>query len=361
MEVVGPNMTEVARRLKQPKETVSYTFRSKVLMNGYSVMAWPDREALGLRGITAVVDVADEYASSMDKLSVGMDAHWYLQGYNRTLPDGKFILHFTLPEKHYNDFPRLLKKMEKAGLISKVHRVLRFSWRRQRPMRADLFDFKRGRWEFDWTQLSSEDVPEVRAITPRQQFDSMDLSILECLEENACWSIKEIAERLKVSSKTAYRHAHHIEEKHLIDGYGINWLRSHMNTNLGRPRAPKHRLGFVHVNVVDVNPSERAALSRKMNNLPFLWAELAGTDYCVELGIPLEQMVETMSYLGEALAPVARRSNNYMIDTAGSRGFSTPPRLFDVSKEDWAFDQDSQISYLEAQLKLVRNENRGRK
>jgi DNA-binding Lrp family transcriptional regulator len=357
METVGPNMAEIARRIGEPEESVSYAFRSNVLTNGYAVTAWPDREALGLRGIIAVVDIAQEYAHKMFELCDGMD-YWYLHSFNRTVPDGKFILQFTMPEERYDDFPRLLKRMEKAGLITKVYRILRSSWRRHRPMRADLFDFKRGRWQFDWTQLSSEDVPELRSRTPRQEFDSVDLSILEQLEVNACYTTKEIAELTGISSRTAYRHAHRIEERHLVDAYGINWLRTHIDPNLGRPRAPKHRLGFIHTNVVDVNPRELARLSDKMNRLPFLWAELGGGDYVAETGVPLEQTVETMNYIGEALGPVAKRSNNFMIDPACSLSLATPIRLFDDSIGHWIFDLNSQMSYLEEQLRMIRKRTR---
>ncbi len=346
-------MAEVARRLKLPKESVSYNFRSTIEKKGYVVQARPSRGALGLREIAAVVDIAEEHGENTVQLSGNMSGHWFLHSIYRTLPDGKYILDFNLPEEHYEEFPGLLKGMQEAGFVTKVHTTLRFSWRRYQPMRADLFDFKKGRWEFDWSQLSSGDGPEARRETPRQRFDAADLSVLRYFLMDASMSIKDIAKDLGVSSKTAYRHARHIEDARLIEWYRVNWMKTHVDRERGEPLAPHHKFAFMHVYVHGVTPEEQSTLSERMNLLPFLWCEGAGPDYLAEMGVPLEQMVETMTYLREVLAPVAKRSEYFMIDTSKAAVFAPDPGVYNDKTKDWVFDLDAQIANLAEQLKII--------
>lgn len=357
MEVVGPNMAEVARRLREPKEKVSYTFRSNIDRKGYRVQARPDRGALGLREAAALVDLDPEYAPLAGYLFDRMDRS-FINGFNRTLPDGKFFLLFTLPEQRYDEFPKLLGRMKEAGLITEVHRTLRFSGRRHRPMRAELFDFKRSRWEFEWSQPPPGGAPEFPARTPRQKLDPVDVSILGYLFVNAESPVREIAKEIGVTPKTAYRHAQHIAEGHMIQSYGVNWMKTQMYDDLSRPFAPQHKFAFMHVDVLGVNPKEVAWLREKLNALPYLWVEYLGPDYAAEIPVPLEQVVETMSYLREVLEPVAERSICFMVDTASSRAYSPPAKAFDVSKGDWGFDLDDQTSYLKEQMDAVRKQHR---
>ena len=86
IEEVGPNLAEVARRLHEPKESVSYIFRTAIQKNGYVVQARVDLGALGLREAVAVVDIADQYSLSAGDVFDGMDDHWYLLGFSRILP-----------------------------------------------------------------------------------------------------------------------------------------------------------------------------------------------------------------------------------------------------------------------------------
>jgi DNA-binding Lrp family transcriptional regulator len=361
LETTGPNLAEISRRLGEPKESITYRFKSAIEKNGYAVQARIDLSALGLQGAMAVVDVADAYADKVGDIFDGMDDRWYLTGFSRTLPDGRFVFHFCMPEDHYGELHRMLDGLVDSGLITRVRTVARFSWRRHTKMRAELFDFRRGRWDFDWSQVPQNpprfEAPERSA---RQKFDSTDISIVASLLGNANTPLKAIAKHIRVSSKTAYRHAEHIQRAGLIKGYGVNWLRNQMNADLGRPFAPRHRIAFTNVLVSSVTPEEQARLSEKLSVLPFLWFEAGGEDYLAEIGIPLEQMVETMSYLREVLEPVAERSLSLMEDSGFSRGYSPPRFLVDDSTGGWIWDLDEQMRMLEGQLRVAESEKRVR-
>ena len=350
-------MAEIARRLGEPKETVSYSFRSKIRKNGYSVHARWDRGALGLRDVVAVVDIASQYAARATDVMEGMDEHWFLQGITRTVPHGRFILQFTIPEEHYDEFPQLLERMKEEGFLTNVYQVLRFAGRRLRPMDAEHFDFRRGRWEFDWTRASPAPL-QVDRPRPRQRFDLADLSILQYLMMDATTPMNEIAKRMKVSTKTAYRHARHVEEKHLIESHGIRWTKTQMNQDLGKPFTPPRKFFYNCVCVQGATRKEIDDLSSRLNSIPFLWAELLGKDYFAQIVMPTEQMVEGMSFMRNALAPVAKKSTSFMIEAGYGVSFTPPRDAFDDSTGEWIFDVEKQMSLLREQLKTVREESR---
>ncbi len=357
LEQVGPNFAEIARRLNQPEETVRRTFKSTIEKHGYVVHAGTNSGVLGLREVYALVDIADEFQEKVEDIVSDMDDHWFLSGFYRTLPDGKFLLRFSIPEDHYDEAPAMLSRMTEVGLISKTQRVLRTSWVRYRPMSADLFDFRRGRWEFDWTRIPTNVPISLPHRSPRRRFDSTDIAIMFHLMLNANTPLKEIAKRLRVSGETASMHAEHIARAGLISWYRVNWNRAQVNLETGRPFAPRHRLGLWTL-VSSVTPEELARLSERFNALPFMWLEAGGQDYAAQFVVPLEQTVEVLSYFREVLRPVADRSATYVADPACSRGYSAPLYLVDDSRGDWIFDLDSQISRLKEQLEVARREMR---
>lgn len=355
VETIGPNLAEVARRLGKPKESVTYAFRTNIEKNGYRIQARTNRGAVGLRDVAILADLAPEYATRAADLFDHTDK-WYLNGFNMTIPDGRFFMLFTLPDRNYDEFPKLVEAMQRVGLITKVHRTLHFENRKHRAMHADTFDFKRARWEFDWSQLRSEPAPEMQPRSARQEVDLIDVKMLGNFFVDASWPINDIAKRIGISSKTAYRHAQHIQERNLIQSYGVNWLKTHMHDDLVTAHTPKHKYVFTNVNVLGVSSSELAWLREKMNTLPFLWIEYTGQDYAAELAVPLELMVETMSYFREVLEPVADRANTYMTDAAAARAYALPWKVFDDSRGDWTFDIDAQMAFLEARMKSALKE-----
>jgi DNA-binding Lrp family transcriptional regulator len=361
LEVAGPNLAEIARRLHEPKEKVSYAFRSKIERNGYVVQATIDWRALGLTEVGAIVDVSDEYSRRASDIFYGMDERWFLSSFGRTLPVGKFILKFALPDEQEDGLTRLLRGMKRSGFITKVHETMRFSPRRIKPMRVELFDFKRGRWDFDWKSTPSRRATVAARRAPSEGLDRTDLAILAKCAPDATISIKEVAKVLGLSTKTAYRHARHVEGRHLIQGYRVNWTRSHLNRDAGRPHAPNHRFAYLHLYVRDVNQEEGARLSGMLDVMPFLLSESIGPDYFADIATPLDQFVETMTYIRDALEPVAWRSKCFVVDVASYCNFTPPRHLYDEKKGRWVFDLPGQMSALDEQLRIVREEEgRGR-
>lgn len=138
VETVGPNVAEVARRLKLPEERVRRCYRSRVLKNGFHLIARSDWGALGLRPVRVVADISKTYAKYASDIFYAMDNRWFFLEFDRLFPDGKFNIAFLLPEEHYGEFPRILAEMEGMGFLETVHETYHPRWRIVTPMRGAL-------------------------------------------------------------------------------------------------------------------------------------------------------------------------------------------------------------------------------
>jgi len=225
-------------------------------------------------------------------------------------------------------------------------------------MRVELFDFKRGRWAFDWESTPGPRAAAAIPGAPSRCLDRTDLAILAKSAPDATIPIKEIAKVLRLSTKTAYRHARHVEERRLVRGYRVNWTESRLGPDAGRPHAPKHGLAYMHLYVLEVDQQEGARLSEMLDVMPFLISESVGPDYFADIAAPLDQLVETMAYLREALGPVARRSRCLIVDAESYRNFTPPRHLYDEKKGRWVFDLPGQMASLDEQLRVVREDER---
>lgn len=357
LEAHGPNLAKIARNLNEPKESVSYIFRSIIEKNGYVVQARINLGALGLRDAFAVVDIADELSENITDVFDAMEDRWFLFGFSRILPDSRYFLHFALPEEHYADFPELLDRM-KERVISEIHETMQSSWRRHSKMQPEIYDFKRGRWDFDWSQIRSAFPFTAPPRSARQKFDSTDIALLASLIANSATPLKTIAKKVRVSSKTAYRHAEHIERARFISSYGLNWLGAYTSQVSAKPFPARQRFAFTIVSVRSVSPEELTRLGEKLSVLPFTWFEAGGRDYLAEIAIPLDQIVETMSYLREVLEPVADRSSTLLRDALCSGDYAPPRFLVDDEKGEWTFDLDAQMRDLDERVATAVDERR---
>ncbi len=357
VETVGPNVAEVARRLKLPEERVRRCYRSRVLKNGFHLIARSDWGALGLRPVRVVADISKTYAKYASDIFYAMDNRWFFLEFDRLFPDGKFNIAFLLPEEHYGEFPRILAEMEGMGFLETVHETYHPRWRIVTPMRAELFDFKRTTWNLDWSNLPSVEPPSP-SHTPRQELDSVDVSMIIWKELNATSPISGFAKRSSMSVKTAYSHLAHVRDRKLIGGYRVLWAKNQMNQDTNQPRRPMHRYAPMIASFTGISDDEQTELRRRMNALPFLAMEMGGdSDYSAFLIPPLEQTIETMAYLREAMEPTRERSHFHLVDMTCATRF-TIQRLYDDSNGRWFFDIDDQMARLRKELETVRKENR---
>ena len=80
---VGPNISEIARRLGQYKESVRYRYKEKLLNKGFAVRVAVDHEKLGLRRIIMLMDFADGYRDVAELMLTIMSYEGYIVAFEK--------------------------------------------------------------------------------------------------------------------------------------------------------------------------------------------------------------------------------------------------------------------------------------
>jgi len=224
-------------------------------------------------------------------------------------------------------------------------------------MKVELFDFKKGKWNFDWSQLPEPVEPAPMPKHEARELDLVDIGILVALETDATQSLKDIAKQLKVSYKTVLRHFGHVESQGLFACYKVIYTKTQLNPETGNLGRTSHRYLGYEVRVNDVTRHELVELSSSLNRLPYLWGEEGGTNYSAEMVVPLEMVNETLDFVRKVLRPYPGRSATYVIDPRCSLVFAVPV-LFDDKKKKWKFGMEDQIDSLRGVLEKVKSDRK---
>lgn len=205
---IGPDVPEISRRLGQFKESVRYRYKERLLARGFAVQAIVDHEKLGLRRVVVVADFADEFIPYVREIALAMNQLTYVVLYAKTIPDGRFILHASVPEEYVGAFANIVSSLKKKGIL-KDFEMFTFLWFRNIPMRADSYDFNTGRWDFDWS-ATAQMRREAAGYLPsrKEKYDYTDLLILKELHIDATRSMTGIASKLKINYKKLMWHIH---------------------------------------------------------------------------------------------------------------------------------------------------------
>ncbi len=353
MEAVGPDVAEIARRTKQPAESVRYILKSKIFGKGLGVYAIYNAYAMGLTKRALIADLAAPYADHTWDLFNAMEEKWFLTYSFRMIPGGTYCMIFDVPAGRENDFADLVGRMQQIGLIKKVHDDLGFEWRRNNEMRAELFDFKRSVWDFDWTKLQARPAPPVPIVKRIPEIHLADLGLMAEFWIDSARTLAELAKPNKMSVRSAVRHVKHVKERGFIAGYRVNWMKSQKLNASGRYLTSPHKYLVTGVFVKNISYSEQQRIRDALNRLPFLWVEAGGKNYFAELIIPLELSNETIQFINREFAGVSERTRFYILDWGSAISSSTPRHLYQEKKEEWIYDVDQQVKDLEAAMAKV--------
>ncbi|MDA4122682.1 MAG: Lrp/AsnC family transcriptional regulator [Thaumarchaeota archaeon] len=356
---LGPNISEIARRLGQFKESVRYRYKEKLLSKGFAVRVAVDNEKLGLRRVVLLVDFSDAYQEVAQKILRAMSEEGYLASYEKTLPDGKFLVHASVPEECVEDYREFFGDLRQKGYFRSVE-FYTFHWFRNPPMKTEMYDFDEGRWDFDWsTEQKYDKSGALHAPSTKEKFDMVDLLILKELQKDANKSLAEMAAGLKINYKTLTWHfRNHIEARHLIRGYVINWIGSKYEYKLDKASNKKHTYLYVALLFPNLDRAKRMEIMAKLNILPFIWCECVGDSYEAELVFPISTLTEGLQYLSEVIAESQTQARYFIIDQTNSLTFSLIPELYDDSRQRWKFDKEKMASRIEALLLEVKEKPR---
>jgi DNA-binding Lrp family transcriptional regulator len=340
---IGPDIPEIARRLGQYKESVRYRYKEKILNRGITIQASVDHEKLGLRRVVFLIEFAEEYKAYAQPILIAMSDLCFVTEFNLTLPDGGYIVNASVPEEFVDQYSRFLKALEAKGLF-KCSKILAFDWYRTAPMRAKLYDFDTGRWDFEWPNHGKPDawgcVPSTKS-----EFDYTDLLIIKELRIDATRPLAEMAQRLGINyKKLAWHYTTHVRERRLIRGFVLNWMGTRYDFKLEKALHRKHRYFHLDLLAEGLSEVERMELMSKTNALPFLWAEAGGRNYWAQFAFPVDNMVEAYQYLTEAIRPIKDKVQLVVIDQTNALSFTFSYKLFDQGRKAWAFNQEQLLT-----------------
>ena len=333
---IGPNISEIARQLGQFKESVRYRYKEKLLSKGFAVHVAVDHEKLGLKRVIMLIDFAEVFKPIAQKMMTVLSEDGYLVSFEKVLPDGKYVVHCSVPEEVVDEYRSFFEGLERRGIFKSMEfRV--FQWFRNPPMKTSMYDFDEGVWDFDWSTDAKPDK-QVASHLPsgRERFDSIDLRILKQLQMDGNRTLAEMAESLGINYKTLTWHFRkHVQERRLIKGYVIKWMGTTYDYKAERFANKKHTYLWVVIMFSDLDQAKRLEVMARMNKLPFIWSEAVGETYEAELIFPIESLTEGLQYIAEVITDTRTTAKYFIVDQTNSNAFTIIPELFDEERQRW--------------------------
>jgi DNA-binding Lrp family transcriptional regulator len=345
---IGPNISEIARQLGQFKESVRYRYKEKLLNKGFAVRVAVDHERLGLRRVIMLMDFADGYSDVAELMLTILGGEGYLVSFEKVLPDGRFIVHASVPDELVETYREFFGGLKDKGYFRSLE-FYTFHWFRNPPMKTEMYDFDEGLWDFDWSKEIRVDRDVASYMpSPREKYDETDLLILKQLQIDGNKSLAEMAKTLNVNYKTLTWHFRkHIEERKLIKGYVINWMGTKYDYKADRALNKKHTYIAVAVLFSELDQAKRIDVMSRLNQLPFIWSEAVGDRYEAELVFPIESITEGLQHLAEVIAETKTTARYFIVDQRHALAFSLIPELYNESRQGWVFNEQMLMSRFE--------------
>jgi hypothetical protein len=353
---VGPDVPEISRRLGQFKESVRYRYKEKILNKGFAVQASADHERLGLKRVMAILDFAEPYRMYAQSILASMNELCFLVSFAKTMPAGYYVAQFSAPDEYVSDLRNFLQALKDRGIFTRLE-MTDYQWVRTAPMKAEYYDFDTGRWDFDWSEKSSEDFGAVRySPSARAKYDYVDLLIIKELQMDANRSLKEISDRIKVNyKKLAWHYTTHVHGRRLIRGYSVNWMGTRYDSGIERVLHRQHRYIGVLLSVRGAGDYEAISLRQELDKLPFLWAEFVGKDYAAFLTFPVDSVVDGLQYLTSKVETVKEKAQTYIVDQTDAASFTIPYPRFDPSQKRWTFNSAELLGRFDILMMEIKN------
>ena len=354
--VRGPKIDEISRRIGVYNETVRYWYNN-LLSKGVIIQASCNYERLGMKRLVAIVELGDLIQDYADTFFSAMGELCYVVGFAKVKHDPFHVLNVSMPQECLGEWTDFMVELKRLGIFKSVE-TARLDWFRNVPMKAELFDFESGKWDFDWNvrkagARSSEPNPDGKEV-----YDSTDLRIVEQLQINADSSLTEMCHKVgaKKYKTFSWHYREHVLGRGLIKGYRMNWtgMKFGSESDSGKERRP----GYTWLDLLgtDLSADERGAVRNILSETPFVWMEGSGTR-CLysRMALPTEQAEAIKERLGNALARVTNRVRWYYLDQAHALSFSLPNHLYDERGQKWSFKKDETVQRFET-LQKVRHE-----
>ncbi|MDA4113695.1 MAG: winged helix-turn-helix domain-containing protein [Thaumarchaeota archaeon] len=335
----GLNINQISRNIGVYKETVRYWYRN-LLKDGFTVQASPNYEKLGMKRVVMIVEPGELFEDHADALMYALGDLCYVVSFAKTLPDGFYTVNASVPVECLSSWTDFMLSLKESGVFRSITSTV-LDWVRNVPMKAEMYDFRERKWDFDWSKRTADPKLTDFVAADREEFDSTDLAIIEQLQLDANIQLTEVAKTLKINPKTlSWHHRAHILGRGLLKGYTMNWIGTGYDLEAEKPVHRKHRYTPVEIFADGLDQAERIELMRKVGQLPYTWLEGCGQrSYYAKVVFPNEEFTEALDFLGEVVKLSKRKARCLTIDQAHALWFTLPIKYYEEKRQRWAFDQ----------------------
>ena len=349
----GPRINQIARDIGVYKETVRYWY-SHMLKDGFAVQAAANYEKLGLKRVVMVIELGESFESYADALMYALGDLCYVVSFAKTLPDGLYLVNASVPTECLNSWSDFMLSLKKTGVFKSVSSIV-LDWVRNVPMKAEMYDFRKRRWDFDWSKMTTDPASTDFEVAERETYDSIDLGIIEQLQLDANVQVTDIAKKLKTNQKVlAYHYEAHVLRKRLIKGYVVNWIGTRYDYEAEKPVHRKHRYIPVEVFANELGQAERVELMKNVGRLPYAWLEGSGQrSYYAKIVFPNDEITEALDFLGQVVRVSRGKIRCFTMDQAHALWFTVPKQYYDEKKQEWTFNKDELLTRFEALAKKI--------
>ncbi len=329
---VGPRNAALLSRLTGiPTETVRYKIKRQLKEMGFRIHADVDYQRLGLRLHWATVDFTPTYSDLAVQILLGLHGIGYLVYYARIIPQGHYVALFALPEGSSGKYHEFLKHLIDLRII-RDYSLEDVVWSRHLSMNPKYFNFDSGKWDMDWRKVESEKVTVEGPTEPQEkaEVDKADLLLVKELQKDSIQSVIDIARKVKIHPKTLRYHYHtHVTGRKLIPRYLVRWMKDIESTRA-------HSISFLRFRFKELNEAELMTAQYTIRRIPFTWVEYLTREsmYMAEASIPVEHLLDTLSYVSQNLAVFGRKLEIDHIDPSIAAACTIPYNLFD-QEQGW--------------------------
>jgi DNA-binding Lrp family transcriptional regulator len=315
------------------QETIRYKIKKRFARLGFRFHAQVDFAKLGLTLHWATLDFSKTYSSMAPEVLTALNEVGYLAYFARLIPQGNYIALFTLPTDTSSQYEEFLNGLQENEIL-KDFELTESLARRHKEMDLGYFNFRSGRWEIEWTKIAAaQSTTLVPSKKPKvEDFDYTDLLVVKELQKDALQHLTGIARKLKVHQKTLeYHYRTHVRKLKLVPSYRIRWAQD-------IAKRPIHSTVFTRLAFHNLTPSEFETVQAAISKVPLLWTEdlLQNGTYVAMLYIPLTDVVNVSSYVGDAVPGLESKVEMSFIDYAKASSFTIPYNMY--RNGDWKFD-----------------------
>jgi DNA-binding Lrp family transcriptional regulator len=340
----GPRIDQISRAIDVYKETARYWYRN-MLRDGFIVQAATNYEKLGMKRVVMVVEVGESFESYADALMYALGDLCYVVSFAKTLPEGFYLVNASVPSECLGSWSDFILSLKEMGVFNSLTSIV-LDWVRNPPMKADMYDFRERRWDFDWSKRRVDPASTDFEVAERERFDSTDVAIIEQLQLDANLQITDIAKKLKMNHKTlAYHYETHVVRRGMIKGYVVNWIGTRYDYEAEKPVHRKHQYTPVEIFANELDQAERVELMTIVGQLPYAWLEGSGQrSYYAKIVFPNDEITEALDFLGRAVRISRGKIRCFTMDQAHALWFTLPKQYYNEKKQQWMFNKEELLT-----------------